>query len=89
MIYGGLEKLNGSKAFAYWNSTDMIKVQGFEGSVTFEVSGVTGEARLIDPMDGSIYTIPDSIMTKTANNLYSFKNIPVKDYPLIITFGDF
>lgn len=89
LIYGGLEKSNGSKAFAYWNSTDMIKVQGFEGSVTFEVSGVTGEARLIDPMDGSIYTIPDSIMTKTANNLYLFKNIPVKDYPLIITFGDF
>ena len=89
LIYGGLEKSNGSKAFAYWNSTDMIKVQGFEGSVTFEVSGVSGEARLIDPMDGSIYTIPDSIMTKTANNLYSFKNIPVKDYPLIITFGDF
>ena len=89
LIYGGLEKSNGSKAFAYWNSTDMIKVQGFEGSVTFEVSGVTGEARLIDPMDGGIYTIPDSIMTKTANNLYSFKNIPVKDYPLIITFGDF
>lgn len=89
IIYGGLEKSNGSKAFAYWNSTDMIKVQGYEGSVTFEVSGVTGEARLIDPMDGSIYTIPDSIMTKTANNLYSFKNIPVKDYPLIITFGDF
>lgn len=89
LIYGGLEKSNGSKAFAYWNSTDMIKVQGFEGSVTFEVSGVTGEARLIDPMDGSIYTIPDSIITKTANNLYSFKNIPVKDYPLIITFGDF
>ena len=89
LIYGGLEKSNGSKAFAYWNSTDMIKVQGFEGSVTFEVSGVTGEARLIDPMDGGIYIIPDSIMAKTANNLYSFKNIPVKDYPLIITFGNF
>ena len=89
IIYGGLEKSNGSKAFAYWNSTDMIKVQGYEGSVTFEVSGVTGEARLIDPMDGSIYDIPETIMTKTENNLYSFKNIPVKDYPLIITFGDF
>ena len=89
LIYGGLEKANGSKAFVYWNSTDMITVQGYEGSVTFEVSGVRGEARLIDPMDGSIYDIPETIMTKTENNLYSFKNIPVKDYPLIITFGDF
>ena len=89
LIYGGFEKSNGSKAFVYWNFTDMIKVQGYEGSVTFEVSGVCGEVKLIDPMDGSIYSIPDSVMTKTENNLYTFKNIPVRDYPLIITFGDF
>ena len=89
LIYGGIKKSNGAKAFVYWNSTDMITVQGYEGSVTFEVSGVKGEAKLIDPMDGSIYAIPETIMTKTENNLYSFKNIPVKDYPLIITFGDF
>jgi hypothetical protein len=37
LIYGGLEKSNGSKAFVYWNSTDMITVQGYEGTVTFEV----------------------------------------------------
>ena len=89
LIYGAFEKSNGSKAFAYWRATDLVTVQGYEGSVTVELSGVNGEARLIDPMDGSIYQIPDSVMTKTEHNLYTFKNIPVKDYPLIITFGAF
>ena len=89
LIYGGIKKANGAKAFVYWKSTDMITVKGYESSVTFELSGVSGEVRLIDPMDGSIYSFGESVMTKTENNLYRFKNIPVKDYPLIITFGDF
>ena len=89
LIYGGISKSNGAKAFAYWNSTDMITVGSYEGSVTFEISGVSGEPRLIDIKDGSIYTIPESILHKTESNLYSFKNMPVKDYPLIITFGEF
>lgn len=67
----------------------MITVQGYEGTVTFEISGVNGEVRLVDPKDGAIYSAPDRIMTKHNNNRYSFKNLPVKDYPLIITFGDF
>lgn len=89
IIYGGITKSNGAKAFVYWNSTDMITVKDYEGSATFELSGVSGEVKLIDPMDGTVYSVPEEIMTKSENNLYLFKNIPVKDYPLIITFGDF
>ena len=88
LIWGGLKKNNGAAAFAYWNSTDMMTVKGYEGSATFEISGVQGDVRLVDPMDGAIYEIPSEILTVT-NNLYKFKNIPVKDYPLILTFGDF
>lgn len=87
--YGSVKKKNGSCAFFYWNMTDMVTVQGYEGSVTFELSGVKGDVHLIDPMDGSIYEIPEDVMCKKENNLYSFKNLPVKDYPLIITFGEF
>jgi len=89
LIYGGIEKKNGSKAFIYWNATDLVTVQGYEGSVTFELSGISGNVNLIDPMDGIIYELPESVMTKTENNLYSFKNLPVKDTPLFLTFGDF
>ena len=89
LIYGGISKSNGSKAFAYWNSTEMITCQSYEGTVTFELSGVCGEVRLVDPMDGAIYELSDETMKTEGNGLYSFKNLPVKDYPLILTFGDF
>ena len=89
LIYGGIQKSNGSKAFAYWNSTDMVTVGSYEGSVSFELSGVSGEVKLIDPRDGSIYEIPESVVTKTEHHLYRFCNLPVRDYPLILAFGDF
>ncbi|MBQ8311068.1 MAG: beta-galactosidase [Clostridia bacterium] len=89
IIYGGIEKKNGACAFVYWRSTDMVTFGSYEGSATFELSGVAGDVHLIDPMDGNIYEIPAEIMTRTESNLYTFKNIPIKDYPLFITFGDF
>ena len=89
LLYGGVSKANGAKAFAYWNSTDMVTCQGFEGTVSFEVSGVCGDIKLIDPMDGSVYTIGDDILKQVGPGLYLFENMPVKDYPLVITFGDF
>jgi len=89
LIYGGFEKKDGTRAFVYWNSTDIITVKEYEGSISFELAGVKGDAKLIDPMDGSVYEIPESILTKTEYGLYIFKNFPVKDYPLIIAFGNF
>ena len=89
LIYGGIKKTNHAAAFVYWNSTDMITVKDYESTVSFELSGVCGEVRLIDPMDGCVYALPEDIMTRQQNTLVIFKNIPVKDYPLILTFGDF
>ena len=89
LVFGGMSKANGSKAFAYWNSTNLITCQGCDGSATFEIAGIQGDVRLIDPMDGKIYLIGDDIMQPLGNGLYLFKNMPVKDYPLIITFGEF
>ena len=89
MIYGGISKRNGSVAFAYWASTDLPTIQSYDGTATFEMSGVSGEVRLVDPMDGSVYKLGDDIMKNYGNSLLVFENIPVKDYPLILTFGDF
>ena len=66
----------------------MVVFKGYESSVTFELSGMPSGVHLIDPMDGAIYELPETVVTEK-NGLYSFKNLPVRDYPMILTFGDF
>lgn len=89
LIFGGLAKENGSKAFAYWNSTDLVTSGGYDGAVSLEIAGVSGYVHLVDPMDGSVYEIGNDIMNDKGGGLYVFEHLPVKDYPLILTFGDF
>ena len=62
---------------------------GLKTEVTFELSGVSGDVKLVDPWDGSVYEIGEGIMNSCGNGLYKFVNLPIKDYPLILTFGDF
>lgn len=92
LLYGCLEKKNGARVFAYWNSTDMVAVKEYDATVSFELSGMPGnpeDVRLLDPRDGSIYKIPDGVMTNEFPGFYRFFNLPVRDYPLILTFGPF
>ena len=89
LIYGGVTKRNGSGAFLYWKSTELTTVQGYEGTVTLELAGIGGEVRLIDPIEGGIYAVGENVMKDMGNGLYLFENIPVKDYPLLLAFGDF
>ncbi len=89
IICGGLLKQNGSKAFVYWNSTDMVTTKEYESTITFEISGVDGDVHLIDPGEGYVYEVPGTVMEKCGETVYKFSNIIIKDYPLIITFGKF
>ena len=89
LIYGGLTKQNGSGAFVYWRSTNLNTTQGYDGTVTFELGGIRGEVRLIDPIEGGIYAVGENVMKDMDNGLYLFENIPVRDYPLLLAFGDF
>lgn len=88
LLFGGVRR-GDAHAFCYWRATDLVTVKGYEGSVSFEISGVDGAVSLIDPVDGSVYSLPDEILTVSDCGLYRFQNLPVKDYPLILTFGDF
>lgn len=89
LIYGGFARENGSHAFAYWCATDMITIKDYESTVTFELFCGKGDIRIIDPKNGSVYKIPEEIISTKDGMLYRFTNLPIKDYPLIITVGDF
>ena len=60
----------------------------WESTITVQVAGLKGDIRLIDPMDGSIYQIPESMIAREGEYIMQFNNIPIKDYPLILAFGD-
>ena len=88
LVLGGLKKANGAKALVYWNSTSQFTVKEWISTLTIQTVGLKGEVRLIDPMDGSVYKIPENMITGK-DGVMQFNNIPVKDYPLVLAFGDF
>lgn len=88
VLFGGFEKENGASALVYWNATDLTKVRAYESSVSFCIAGRTGEIRLIDPVSGEIFALPEEMIVRTGENVL-LSHIPLKDYPLMITFGDF
>ncbi|MFZ2654593.1 MAG: beta-galactosidase [Victivallales bacterium] len=88
ITYGGFRKPNGSAAFVYWKPTELLTTS-YEATISLDTAALTGEARLIDLLDGSIYAIPESIEEKKNNGRRCFTHLPITDSPLLLTFGKF
>lgn len=61
IVEGGFKCENGSAAFVYWNSTNLMTTD-FESTVTFYTAGLPDKIRLVDLMDGTVYELPESIL---------------------------
>lgn len=85
--YGGFRLDNGAYAVAYWKSVNLMTTE-FEGTVTLDCAVLGKKAKLVDPMDGSVYEIPDEIAIADGHGGYQYKHLPVRDYPLFLVFGD-
>ena len=88
LIRGGFRREDGSCAFVCWNSSELLTTE-FESTTTIQAAALPNDIRLVDPMDGSIYRFPDSMIDDEGNGQVLIKNFPIRDYPLVITFGDF
>lgn len=88
MITQGFTKPNGSSAFVYWNPCELITTS-YEATTTWESYGLSGTPRLIDLLTGDVYEIPESMIERKREGLLVFHNIPLRDFPLLLTFGDF
>ena len=87
LITQGFSKPNGSYALAYWNPTELLSTS-FESTVSFRGYMLPRDIKVVDLIDGKIYKVPENRLEQT--DIYSvIKNIPVKDYPMLLTFGDF
>ncbi len=88
LIATGLEKENGSFAYVYWKPAHLLSTD-FNGTVSFQTSGLPDDVKLVDPMTGKVYEFPPELMEDIGCGIKWFHHIPVTDYPLLITFGDF
>lgn len=88
MISGGFVKDNGSCAFVYWTPTNIL-TQSYDGVTSLKAVTLDTDVKLLDIMDGSVYEIPESIITREENGVMEFEYLPVKDTPLALIFGDF
>lgn len=59
----------------------------YDSTVSVHYADIKGSIRLIDPLGGEVYQ--SSMLEQNGRASFTLKNIPLRDYPLIITFGDF
>lgn len=83
---GCFEKSNGAKVFVYWKPTDIITQSTYE-TVSITFGEIDYPPRLVDPMTGKIYELPESICEKKTEGCYILHNLPLFDYPLILEWG--
>lgn len=84
---GGFERENG-KIFAYWYPSN-IMTTSYLSSITLEYYSEYKDLKLIDIMDGSVYEIPESMIRDKGDGVYEISELPIKDTPLLLMFGEF
>ena len=65
----------------------MAATTEIESAITLSCGGL-GIPKLVDPMDGSIYEIPETMMKTDDFGGVDLSLLPIRDYPLILVFGE-
>ena len=87
LITASFRKKSG-EAFVYWLPSDLMTTS-FEGFTTVRVYTPYRRFSLIDMTDGSIYALPAADITDLGGGMWQIENLPVADYPLLLTMGEF
>ena len=87
--FSGWKKPNGARALCYWNTNSNIVTQTYEGTTSIRLMNHDAkDLHIVDLLTGNVYEIPESM--KTVDKQFTvLNNIPVTDYPLLLTMGDF
>ena len=91
VTYGEMEDYgfrlgSGAYAYAYWMPSNFMTTE-IESAITLSCGGL-GIPKLVDPMDGSIYEIPETMMKTDDFGGVDLSLLPIRDYPLILVFGE-
>ncbi len=83
----GYRKPHGA-GFVYWKPAELL-TSTYESTLSVEIAGTEGDPVLVDLLDGSIYAIPEDAVQTERKNLRRFLHLPLRDYPLLLSFGNF
>ncbi len=73
-------------ALAYWKGTDILTTE-FSSTVSAKAMGLSADVHIIDLMDGTVYSLEPSVCSSSDGKVI-LSHIPIKDYPLLLVFGD-
>ncbi len=88
LFTGGFCRPDGSRAFVYWKNTNLL-AGTVDETMSFDVFCSTERPKLIDPMTGNVYAIGDEKVEPIGPGSFQLKNLPLREYPLFLVFGDF
>lgn len=85
----GFSKPNGSFGLCYWVDRNIL-TETYEGTISLLVKkgALPGDVRIADLLTGDVYELPEGMVREEDEDVV-FVNLPVKDSPLLLTFGDF
>ena len=85
----GFRKPNGSRGLVYWNSDSNILTQTYDGTVSLRIPPTrVPDLKLVDLLTGDIFEIPEKMIVPEGQ-FTILKNLPIRDYPLLLISGDF
>ena len=88
VMYGAFERPNGARAFVYWEPANLM-TETVDSTTSIQIAGAKGKPRLVDPMTGDIYEIPDEMIGSSIDCCQNIHFLPLRDYPLFLFWGDF
>ncbi len=88
LLTGGFRKPNHSAGFVYWKSTELLTTS-YESTISLECAALPEPVVLIDLVTGSVYRIPDSMIETNGRGILKLLHLPLRDYPLLLSFGGF
>ena len=67
-----------------------ILTETYEGTISLLVKkgALPGDVRIADLLTGDVYELPEGMVREEDEDVV-LVNLPVKDSPLLLTFGDF
>lgn len=83
----GFIRENGASAFVYWKGCNVM-TEEYQATVSLRFFGRQGNIRLIDLYTGDVYELNEEMIAREGKELV-LNHLPIRDYPLMVTFGEF